>query len=219
MTLYYITHAPVFRGGAAYVYESPLGNSSLVINIQNPLMHCVASQYDVIMLNNRISVATITYATASPCRVPLNDIFHQNSATQRSRLRIWKISKSVVSNLLGKGYTIPFGQDIYVIKARTSRGVRDDNETHSTCVTGLLSRLRQSHNPVTQSRAFQCHVAHTHACVLAILTCLCSIQHCYTSVCLWKLCNPLALPFWRFFWYMWIPRYIVICVVILNGYW
>ena len=95
MTLYYITHAPVFRGGAAYVYESPLGNSSLVMNIQNPLMHCVASQYDVIMLNNGISVATITYATASPCRVPLNGMFHQNSATQRNRLRIWKISKSV----------------------------------------------------------------------------------------------------------------------------
>ena len=37
------------------------------------------------------------------------------------------------------------------------------SETHSTGVTGLHSRLRRSCNPVTQSCAFHCHFAHTHA--------------------------------------------------------
>ena len=81
-----ITHTPLFQGGAAYVYELPLGNLSLVRNIHNPFKQCVTSQYvfkpcDVIMLNNCISVATITYATASPSRVPLKGMFHQESAT------------------------------------------------------------------------------------------------------------------------------------------
>ena len=40
------------------------------------------------MLNNRISVATITYATASPCRIPLNDMFHQDSARRWNKLQI-----------------------------------------------------------------------------------------------------------------------------------
>ena len=69
-------------------------------------MHCVTSQYvfkphDVIVLNNRISIATITYATSSQCRVSLNGMFHQDSATQCQELRIWK-SNSFVSNSLGK---------------------------------------------------------------------------------------------------------------------
>ena len=88
-----ITHAPLFRGDASYVYESPLGESCLIMNIHNPFMHCVTSQYvfkprDVIMLNNRISVAKITYATASPCSVPLNVVFHQDSAKQWKKLQI-----------------------------------------------------------------------------------------------------------------------------------
>ena len=52
---------------------------------------------------------------------------------------------------------------MYVIKARTHGGVRDDSETHSTDVTGLHSRLRRSWHPVTQSRAFHCHFAHSRA--------------------------------------------------------
>ena len=94
MIWYIITYIPLFWGGAAYVYETPMGDSCLVMHIHNPFMHCAASQYvfkprDVIMLNNRISVATITYmyATASPCRVPLNGMFHQDSATQWSKLQ------------------------------------------------------------------------------------------------------------------------------------
>ena len=52
---------------------------------------------------------------------------------------------------------------MYVIKAKTHGCVRNDSETHSTGVTGLHSRLRRSCNPVTQSRAFHCHFAHTRA--------------------------------------------------------
>ena len=90
-----ITYAVLFWGGAVYVYESPLGDSRLVINIHNPYMHrvtsqCVFKSRDVIMLNNRISVATITYAIASPCRVPLNGMFHQDSAMQWNKLQIEK---------------------------------------------------------------------------------------------------------------------------------
>ena len=54
------------------------------------------------MLNNRISVTTIMYATASPCSVPLNCMFHQDSPMQWTKLRIWKISNCFVSNSLGK---------------------------------------------------------------------------------------------------------------------
>ena len=55
---------------------------------------------------------------------------------------------------------------MYVIKARTHGCVRNDSETHSTGVTGLHSRVRWSCNPVTQSRAFHCHFAHTCAFLL-----------------------------------------------------
>ena len=36
-----ITYNPLVRGGAAYDYESPLGDSFLVMNIHNLLMHRV----------------------------------------------------------------------------------------------------------------------------------------------------------------------------------
>ena len=52
---------------------------------------------------------------------------------------------------------------MYVIKARTHVCVWNDSETHSTGVTGLHSQLRRSCNPVTQSRVFHCHFAHTRA--------------------------------------------------------
>ena len=55
-----ITHAPLFRGGAD-VYESPLGDSSLVMNIHNPFMHCATSQYvlkprDLITLMRAVTI-------------------------------------------------------------------------------------------------------------------------------------------------------------------
>ena len=41
---YYHTH-PLFRGGADYICESPLGGSCLVMNIHNPFMHLMMSKY------------------------------------------------------------------------------------------------------------------------------------------------------------------------------
>ena len=56
-----ITHAPLFRGGADHAYESPLGDSCLVMNIHNAFMHFVTSQYvfkprDVIMLKRAVTI-------------------------------------------------------------------------------------------------------------------------------------------------------------------
>ena len=56
-----ITHAPLFQGGADYVYESPLGDSSLVMNIHNLFMHSATSQYvfklrDVIILMRAVTI-------------------------------------------------------------------------------------------------------------------------------------------------------------------
>ena len=56
-----ITLAPLSRGGVDYVYESPLGDSSLVMNIHNPFMHCATSQYvfkprDIIMLMRAFTI-------------------------------------------------------------------------------------------------------------------------------------------------------------------
>ena len=56
-----ITHSPLFRGGADDVYESPLGDSRLVINIHKPFMHCATSQNvfkprDVIMLMRAVTI-------------------------------------------------------------------------------------------------------------------------------------------------------------------
>ena len=153
----FITHAPLFRGGATYVYESPLGDSSLVMNIHNPFMHCVTSQYvfkprDVIMLNNRVSLATITYATASQCHVPLNGMFPQDSAAQWNKLWMWKISNFVLSNSLNKRHLNSVWKNINVIKARTSGCVR--NEMKRTrllsldCIPGFAGHAIQSHSVV-----------------------------------------------------------------------
>ena len=56
-----ITHTPLFRGGEDHVCESPLGDSCFVMNIHNPFMHCVTSQYvfklrDVIMLMRAVTI-------------------------------------------------------------------------------------------------------------------------------------------------------------------
>ena len=56
-----IINAPLFRRGADHVYESPLGDLCLVMNIHNPFMHCATSQYvfklrDVIMLTRAVTI-------------------------------------------------------------------------------------------------------------------------------------------------------------------
>ena len=77
--------------------------------------------------------------------------------------------------------TIQFIHNMCVIKARTHGCVRNDSETHSIGVTGLHSRLRQSCNPVTQTRAFYCHFIHTHAFSLYDWP----EKHCSWSTWLW----------------------------------
>ena len=57
----FITQAPLFPGGEDHVCESPLGDSCFVMNIHNPFMHCVTSQYvfklrDVIMLMRAVAI-------------------------------------------------------------------------------------------------------------------------------------------------------------------
>ena len=89
----FITHAPLFWGGADHVYESPLGDSCFVMNIHNPFMHChlcyVTIRFQTVWRHNSdvcchngSSLATAQSATLLPCRVPLNGMFHQDSATQ-----------------------------------------------------------------------------------------------------------------------------------------
>ena len=70
--------------------------------------------------------------------------------------RVYQINQTKV-------ISIPFIHNMCVIKARTHGCLRNDRETHSTGVTGLHSRLCRSCDPVTQSRAFHCHFAHTRA--------------------------------------------------------
>ena len=58
----FITHAPLFWEGEDYVCESPLGDSTFAMNIHNPFMHCVTSQYvlklcDVIMQLHAVTMA------------------------------------------------------------------------------------------------------------------------------------------------------------------
>ena len=70
---YIIKHAPWFRGGADYVYESPLGDSSLVMNIHNLFMHCATSQYvfrphDVMMLMHAVTIDAASQKHRPPHR-------------------------------------------------------------------------------------------------------------------------------------------------------
>ena len=90
----------MFWEGAAYVYESPSGDACLVLNIHNPFMHCATSQYVFITAwhhnaeqsyqRSNNNVRAITFTTASPCRIPLNGMFHQDSATKWNQLQIQK---------------------------------------------------------------------------------------------------------------------------------
>ena len=145
-------------------------------------LYCVTSRHvfnprDVIMLNNRISVATITYARASPCAVPLNGMFHKDSATQCNKLRI---SNFVVSTLLDKRhlnsvrtqnvcdktedarvctkwqwnvldwcYWIALPAHTRAFYSENARGCAKWQWDARDCVTGLHDRRSRECNPVT----------------------------------------------------------------------
>ena len=73
LVLVFITHASLFRGGVYHVYESPLGNSCLAMNIHNPFMHCATSQYvfkprDVIMLTRAVTIVAAKQQQRPPQR-------------------------------------------------------------------------------------------------------------------------------------------------------
>ena len=74
--------------------------SSLVMNIHNPFMRCVTSQYvfrtawrhnAAACGHNDNNLAAASSATPSPSPVSLNGVFHQDFSTQQRKLRIWKI--------------------------------------------------------------------------------------------------------------------------------
>ena len=166
----YNTHPIVSWGWGLCLW---IALSSLVMNIHNPFMRCVTSQYvfrtawrhnAAACGHNDNNIAAASSATPSPSPVSLNGVFHQDFSTQQRKLRIWKICKAKYIKLPGKrAISIPCIRNVCVIKARAHGCVRNDRETHSTGVTGFYSRRRRSCNPVTQSRAFQSHFAHTHA--------------------------------------------------------
>ena len=69
----FVTHDPLFRGGEDHVCESPLGDSCFVMNIHNPFMHCVTSQYvfklrDVIMLMRAVTIVAAEQQHRPPHR-------------------------------------------------------------------------------------------------------------------------------------------------------
>ena len=136
-----LSHTPHCFEGARIIFMNPWAIQVFIMNIHNPFMPCATSQYvfeprDVIMLMRAVTIEFEKYVTTN-------------------NFLCWILWTKAIS--------IPFVHDMYVIKARTHGCVRNDSETHETGVTGLHSRLRRSCNPVTQSRAFHCHFAHTRA--------------------------------------------------------
>ena len=124
------------------------------------------------MLNNHISVATIMYATVSPC-VPLNGMFHQDSATQ------WNKNFDV-SNSLGKRHANSIGAQYVCDKSKTSRVcAKWQWNALDWCYWNALpaSLVVQSSNTVSfVSLSFR-----THPCILTMLmlpdVLLCILHH------------------------------------------
>ena len=187
-----ITHAPLFRRGGDYVCVSPWGHSSWLIYINSPFIQCVASQFvfkprDVIMLLRAVAIAPS--AMLSPWRVPLNGMFHNDSATHWCKMRIKKKKIQVTffyQIRQTRAISIPFIHSMGVIKAMSYGCVQNDSETHYTGVTGLHPRLRhscKSSNAVLYiSLSFR-----THPGVLAIES-YC-YWHCWQQYCCLKVRN------------------------------
>ena len=97
----FLSHTPdCFEGVIIMFVNRPWAIQVFVMNIHNPFMHCVTSQCafklcDVVMLLHAVTMVTTkqqaSSATPSPSRVSLNAISHQDSSTQWSKLRIWKV--------------------------------------------------------------------------------------------------------------------------------
>ena len=87
-----------------------------------------------------------------------------------------------------------------VINARTHGCVRNDSETHPTGATGLHDRRGRECNPVTQTRAFRCHFAHTHAftlykrwyCIQHIDSLLRQLRGTYVQITMPSVCSQVG---------------------------
>ena len=140
-------------------------------------MHCVTSQtgwrHNAVACSHNSSSVTAPLALPSPCRVSLKWHVSTIFINAMKEIANWKNMSLKVYNIQQtRAITIPSVHNICMIKARTHGFVQNDSRTHSPGVTGLHSRLRQSCNPVTQSRAFHSHFAptHPHAPVLSRYT-------------------------------------------------
>ena len=143
-----------------------------VMNIHNPFMHCVMSQYvfklhDVIMLLHAVTMVTTQQQHHPPHRHQVM-LFKWHVSPRfiiaiKQTANLKNVSHKVYHINQTKAISIPFMHNLCVIKARMHGCVQNYSKTHSTGVTGLHSRVRRSCNQVTQSRAFHCHFAHTHA--------------------------------------------------------
>ena len=113
-------------------------------------------------------------ATQLPCRVPLNGMFHQNSAKQWNKLRIWKIcnytSKFFVLNTLDKSHR----------NSVRAQYVCDKSENARVCAKWQWNKLDWCYwialpaSPVVQSSNTVSCVSlsfRTHPCVLTIKFC------------------------------------------------
>ena len=147
--------------------------SVLIINMYNPFMHCVTSQYSngiasywcCVLSQSQQHNNSSTRHTVTSLQQLLNDMFHQHSSTQWSKLRIWKIYSNIyiyISNSPDKAYLIPCIHDRSVIRVRTDVCVRKMMVKLTwlvllVCTTSSLVVQSSS----TVSCAFQCPFAHT----------------------------------------------------------
>ena len=100
---YMLSHTPIVLRGWGFClwialgrfkicneYSLPIHASrDVAVRVQTAWRHNAAT-----CSNNGNNIATASSATSSPCRVSLNGKFHQDSSTQWSKLRIWKICSS-----------------------------------------------------------------------------------------------------------------------------
>ena len=110
-------------------FESPQGNSSLVMNIH--ALCEIVWHHNAAVCSHNGNIATALSATPSPSRVTLNGMFHQDSSTQWSKLRIWKICNAKYIKLIRQEPSQFRLYIICVIKARMHGCVWNDSETHS----------------------------------------------------------------------------------------
>ena len=176
-----ITHAPLFRGGEDHVCESPLGDSCFVINIHNPFMHCVTSQYvfklrDVIMLMRSVTIVAAYQQRRPPHRYHVASLqmacFTKNQQRNGTNCQFEKYvttSNYFVLNSLDKSH----------LNSVCTHYVCDKSENARVCAKWQWNALDWCYwialpaSPVVQSSNTVSCVSlsfRTHPCVLTIET-------------------------------------------------